>query len=145
MAEQFTSEGLDLILNIFPRGGTNLTTTYIALFTSFTATTVGAGSNAETADSYTEPSGGSYARQSIAAASWGAIAAGTGGRKTTAGQVTFPTATAGWGTVNGFWIANQLSATGDTSIFAANFDDNTAVTINTNDIIKVTPTIQYNY
>jgi hypothetical protein len=142
MAEIWPDEGLDLVLTIFPKGGTNLNTTYLTLFTTFTASTVGTAGNA--ADSYTEPSGGAFARQSIVSGSWGAIAAGTGGRKTTAGQVTFPTATAVWGTVNGFWLANQLSASGDTALFAANFDDTTAVTINTNDIIKVTPTIQYN-
>ena len=142
MAEIWPDEGLDLVLAIFPQGGTNLTTTYLSLFTAFTATTVG--TNSSTADSYTEPSGGAYARQSIAAASWGAVAAGTGGRKTTAAQVTFPTATAIWTTVNGFWLANQLSATGDKALFAANFDDGTAVTLQIGDIIKVTPTIQYN-
>ena len=144
MAEIWPDEGLNLVLNIFPRGGTNLTTTYLALFTAFTASTVG--SDTSTADSYTEPGSGAYARQSIAAASWGAIAdaAANAGRMTTAAQVTFPTATGSWGTVNGFWLANQLSATADTAIFAANFDDTTAVAIQTNDVIKVTPTIQYN-
>ena len=131
------------VLEIFPRGGTNLTTTYLALFTAFTGSTVG--SNSQGADSYPEPTFGSYARQSIAAASWGAIVAGTGGRKTTAAQVTFPTATSNSaGPTNGYWIANQLSATADKCVMAANFDDVTPVTINTNDIIKVTPTAQYN-
>lgn len=142
MAEIWPDEGLDIVLNIFPRGGTNLGNTFLCLFTTFTASTVGTAGNQ--ADSYTEPSGGAYARQTIASNSWGAIAAGTGGRKTTAAQVTFPTATAVWGTINGFWLANQASASGDAALFAANFDDTTAVTINTNDIIKVTPTIQYN-
>jgi len=141
-AEIWPDEGLDLVLGIFPQGGANITNTFLALFTTFTASTVGSSSNP--ADSYTEPSGGAYARQTINSASWGAIAAGTGGRKTTASQVTFPTATAVWGTVNGFWLANILSSTADKTLFAANFDDTTAVTINTNDIIKVTPTIQYN-
>lgn len=143
MAEIFPDEGLDLILNIFPRGGTNLTTTYLALFTSFTATTVG--SNSQGADLYTEPDFGSYSRQSLAAAAWGSVAAGTGGRKTTAAQVTFPTATSNASTtIKGFWLANQLSASGDVCVFAANFDDSTAVQINTNDIIRVTPTMQAN-
>ena len=143
MAEIFPDEGLDVILSIFPQGGTNLTTTYLALFTSFTAATVG--SNSQGADSYTEPDFGAYARQAIAAASWGALAAGTGGRKTSAAQVTFPTATGNASaTVKGLWLANQLSATGDKCIFAANFDDATAVQINTNDVIKVTPTMQAN-
>jgi hypothetical protein len=143
MAEIYPDEGLDIILEIFPRGGTNLTTTYLALFTAFTASTVG--SSSQGADLYVEPNFASYARQSVAAASWGTIAAGTGGRKTTATQVTFPTATGNSSLpTNGFWLANQLSATGDKCIFAANFDDTTAVTINTNDIMKVTPTQQAN-
>jgi hypothetical protein len=142
MAEIFPDEGLDLILEIFPRGGTNLTTTHLALFTAFTASTVGSSTSA--ADNYTEPSGGAYARVSVAAADWGAIAAGTGGRKTSASQKTFPTATASWGTVNGFWLANQSGTSGDKCIFAANFDDTTAVTINTNDIIRVIATMQAN-
>ena len=142
MAEIWPDQGLDLVLNIFPKGGTNLTTTHLCLFTAFTASTVGSASSV--ADDYTEPSGNAYARQSLAAATWGAIAAGTGGRKTTYTQVTFPTATGSWGTINGFWVANQASATGDTALFAANFDDTTAVAIQTNDVIKVTPTIQYN-
>ena len=142
MAEIWPDEGLDIVLEIFPRGGTNLTSTFLTLFTAHTASTVGTAGQA--ADAYTEPSGGAFARQTIVAASWGAIAAGSGGRKTTASQITFPTATAVWGTINGFWLANQLSATADKAIFAANFDDTTAVTINTNDIIKVTPTAQYN-
>lgn len=143
MAEIFPDEGLDLILEIFPRGGANLTNTYLSLFTAFTASTVG--SNTQNADTYTEPDFGSFARQAIAAASWGAIGAGTGGRKTTAAQVTFPTATSNASaTVKGFWLANQLSAAGDKCIFAANFDDTTAVQINQNDVIKVTPTMQSN-
>jgi hypothetical protein len=130
------------MLTIFPKGGTNLTTTYLSLFTAFTASTVG--TRTSTADSYTEPNFGAYARQSIASGSWGALAdySTNQGRQTTAAQVTFPTATSNSASAtNGFWLANQLSATGDVCIFAANFDDVTAVTINTNDIIKVTPTI----
>ena len=144
MAEIWPDEGLDLAMEIFPRGGTNLTTTYLCLFTAFTASTVG--SSSQGADSYTEPDFGSYARQSIAAASWGALAAGTGGRRTTAAQVTFPTATTPNSSVStkGWWLANQLSATGDKCIAAANFDDTTASQINIGDQIKVTPTLQSN-
>ena len=143
MAEIWPDAGLDLVLGIFPKGGTNITTTYLGLFTTFTASTVGSASQGSTTD-YTEPSGNAYARQSLAAATWGAIAAGTGGRKTTYSQVTFPTATGSWGTINGFFV-NNASATGaQTVFFAANFDDTTAVAIQTNDVIKVTPTAQYN-
>lgn len=142
MAEIWPDEGLDITLEIFPRGGSNLTTTYLTLFTAFTASSVGTAG--QTADAYTEPSGGAFARQAIVSGSWGGIAAGSGGRKTTASQVTFPTATAVWGTINGFWLANQSSASGDKALLACNFDDTTAVTVNTNDVIKVTPTMQAN-
>src|SRR5215207_4264704 len=131
MAEIWPDEGLDLVLNIFPKGGTNLTTTYLALFTSFTASTVG--TSGQAADTYTEPNFGAYARQSIAAASWGAIAAGTGGRKTTAAQVTFPTASSNASAAcNGWWLPNQLSAAGDVCFAVAACDDTTAVQIITN-------------
>lgn len=143
MAEIWPDAGLDLVLNIFPKNGTNVATTYLALFTTFTASTVGSSSQGASTD-YTEPNFTSYARQSIAAASWGAPAAGTGGRKVTAAQVTFPTATGNSSSAtNGFWLGTTTS--GAASVyFAANFDDTTAVTVNTNDVIKVTPTVQYN-
>lgn len=142
MAEIWPDEGLDLVLAVFPKNGTNAASTYIGLFTAFTASTVG--TSGQTRADYTQVSGGAYAHQTIAAASWGATAAGSGGRKTTAGQVTFPTATAVWGTVNGFMVLNTSTAAAGSVYMAANFDDTTAVTINTNDVIKVTPTIQYN-
>lgn len=141
MAEIFPDEGLDLILGIFPKGGSSPANSFLALFTAYTASTVG--STASVANSYTQPSGGSYAKQTIASGSWGAVGAATTGRQTTAAQVTFPTATAAWGTVNGFWLADILSDTGDKAYFAANFDDATGVAVNTNDIIKVTPTVNF--
>src|SRR5262245_37558557 len=109
MAEIWPSvagEGLDIVLGVFPKGGSNIATTYVGLFTAFTATTVGTEGQAQSA--YTEVSGGSYARQAVASNSWGAQAAGNGstGRKTTAGQLTFPTATAAWGTINGFFLSD---------------------------------------
>lgn len=143
MAEIWPDAGLDLVLNIFPKNGTNVANTYLGLFTNFSATTVGSAAQGANTD-YTEADFGSYARQTIAAASWGSPAAGTGGRKVTAGQVTFPTATGnGTVTIKGFHLLSATSGAA-TVYFAANFDDTTAVQINTNDVIKVTPTIQYN-
>jgi hypothetical protein len=144
MAEIFPTEGLDMVIAILPKNGANVASTYIGLWgTNFTASTVGTASNPRA--SYTEPSGGAYARQTIAAASWGANADGGGGasepgRKTTAGQVTFPTATAVWGTINGFYLVSSATAGQGSLWFACNFDDTTAITVNTNDIVKVTPT-----
>jgi len=144
MAELWPDEGLDYLLAIFPKNGSNLATSYIGLFTSQTASTVPATTAVlATPTGVTEATGTGYARQSIAAAAWGATAAGTGGRKTTAGQVTFPTVGAGaWGTINGFFIAT--AATAGTAIYYANFDDVTAIVSAVNDIIRVTPTTQAN-
>lgn len=140
MAEIWPDEGLDQVLGYFPKNGTLPANTWMGLFTAFTASTVG--TNTDTRASYTEPSGNAYARQTISSASWGAQAAATGGRKTAGAQVTFATATGSWGTVNGFFIANSLTV--GSLYFAANFDDTTAVAIASGDVIKVTPTVQYN-
>jgi hypothetical protein len=140
MAEIFPDEGLDQLLGFWPKSGTLPANTWIGLFSTFTASTVG--TNSDTRASYTEPSTGAYARQTISSASWGSQASATAGRKVTAGQVTFPTATAAWNTVNGFVVANSLTV--GSLYFAANFDDTTAVNIQSGDIIKVTPTVQFN-
>ncbi len=145
MAEIFVDEGLDFMLAIFPKNGANTGTLYLGLFTSQTASTVPANNAVlgATPSGITEATFTSYARQSIAAASWGANAALTTpvvGRKTTAGQVTFPSvgATPG-GAINGFFLASALTA--GSLIFATNFDDLTAITPATGDIIRVTPTL----
>jgi hypothetical protein len=140
MAELFPDEGLDLLLGIMPRGGASLGTVYLGLFTSQTATTVPAhDALLATQSGVTEASGVSYARQAIAAGSWGSPAAGGGGRQVTAAQVTFPSVDAGgWGTLNGFLLAN--TASGGIALYYANFDDQTAIVSNANDVIRITPT-----
>lgn len=146
MAEQFPNEGLDMLLqsNGFQSSGqATFANTFLCLFTSFSTSSVG--TSAAIADSYTEPTGGGYTRMTISSASWGAISSTTSGRMVTSSQISFPQATAGQysAAVNGYWIANQLSSSGDKCVTAANFDDGLAVTIMTNDQIKVTPTIIY--
>jgi len=144
MAEIFPTEGLDLILEIFPRGGDELeiASQYLGLWTSFTASTVGSRSQGRTA--YTEATFTNYARTAMT--SWGAPTDGSGpdNRKVVGNQVTFPTAGATPGSaINGFGLYNALTV--GTLIFAANFDDTTPVTMGNGDIIKVTPTIQFNH
>lgn len=140
MAEIFPDEGLDIVLGQWPLAATRLSTTYLCLFSSQTATTVI--TSGQTFSNITESAWTNYARQSLAAATWGAQAAGTGGRKTTYSQITFPTVGATGGTVNGFFIDDSSSA--GKCIGQANFDDGAAVPLNTNDVIKVTPTVQFN-
>ena len=145
MAEITPNEGLDIILGIWPRGGTNLTTTYLALFTGLTASTV----PAQTAvlSTYGQLARGEgRARQSIASASWGAPAAGSGnasgGRQSSAAQVSFPAATAAYATgITFFGLANASAHGSEAAVFYANFDDTTAVaSMAIGDVIKVTPT-----
>lgn len=140
MAEIFPDEGLDVVIGQWPKADTRLSTTYLCLFSSQTASTVI--SSGQTMANVTESAWTSYARQSLAAATWGAQAAGTGGRKTTYTQITFPTVGVTGGTVNGFFINDSASA--GKVICQANFDDVTAVVLATNDVIKVTPTVQFN-
>jgi hypothetical protein len=133
-------EGLDLWLGQFPLNTAKYTSPLnLCLFTSQTASTVI--THAQTFANVTETTYTSYARQSLAAATWGALAERPTnlGRQTTYPQVTFPTVGASGATINGFHITNN----GNTVLFPgqANFDDVTAVPLLTNDVIKVTPTI----
>jgi hypothetical protein len=138
-AEIFPNEGLDLIYAGYPKGATGPANTWLGLFTAFSATTVG--TSVAVVASWTEvASAGAYARQTISSASWGTVGTTQSGRGSAAAQVTYPTATAVWGTVNGFIVTNSLTVAAGVVWFGANFDDTTAVVINTNDVIKVTPT-----
>lgn len=147
MAEIFVDEGLDHILAVYPKNGAGDATLYIGLFTSQTNNTVPArtATGGAAPAGWTEAAGTNYARQAVAAADWGAPGTNGSGRKITASQYTFPTVGAGgWGTVNGFFIATKVSTqAGDVIIYFANFDDTTAVTLNNGDVIKVTPSMQY--
>jgi hypothetical protein len=145
MAEIVPNEGLDYILGVFPKNGSNLTASYVGLFTSQTATTVPAATMVlATPTGITEAAFTSYARQSVAAASWGAAGAQTmwsqAGRGVVAGQVTFPAAGAAYATaINGFFLAT--ASTAGVCLAASNFDDTTAIaSLALGDIIKVTPT-----
>lgn len=144
MAESFTDEGLDFILGLhLLNTKTVLTTTHLTLFTSQTATTVPArtATGGAAPSGWTEATGTGYARKAVAAADWGAPATNGSGRRTTAAQQTFATVGAGgWGTVNGFGLIELAAAgAGDETFWFANFDDTTAVTLNENDVIKITP------
>ena len=143
MAEIFPEEGLDIILGQFPKDTTRLSTTYLCLFTNFTASTVMTA--AQTMADVTEAAFTNYARQALAAATWGAQAdEGTTGRSTTYSQVSFP-ASGSSETINGFFISDILSTTGDKVVCMANFDDTTAASLTSGDVIKVTPKIQLNH
>jgi hypothetical protein len=149
MAEIYPDEGLDYIMGVWLKNGTPPATLYVGLFTSQTATTVPARSatGGASPSGWTEmsASSGSYARQSIAAASWGAQATNGDGRRSTGPQVTF-TGFVGAAAANGFFIAtNSAAGSGDKVLFFANFDSGQARSaLTTSDQIKVTPSAQQN-
>lgn len=146
-AEIFPDEGLDYILNTFPRATQTVPTTlYMGLFSSQTAATVPANTAVlATATGVTElTSAGGYARTSIVNTLWGAPTTSGAGRRTTAtAAVTWADSTGAYsGTVNGFFIGTAAAA--GIAMFYANFSDTTAITVNAAGYsIRVTPFWHY--
>lgn len=96
---------------------TSPTTVYVSLYTS----------DPTDADSGTEVSGGSYARTAVT------FGAPSNGVSTNSADVTFPTATASWGTVSHIGIHDASSA--GNLLFHTPLD--TAKTIDSGDIFKI--------
>jgi hypothetical protein len=140
MASIFVDEGMDVILGQWPKNATRETTSNLCLFTSQSASGVVAHNIALAG--VTETTYTSYARQSLATATWGAQAEipTNLGRGTTYPQVTFPTVGATGATINGFHITNGANTV---LICQSNFSDTTAVALATNDVLKVTPTLGF--
>ena len=97
---------------------TSPATVYVSLYTS----------DPTDADSGTEVSGGSYARTAVT------FGAPSNGISTNSADVTFPTATASWGTVSHIGIHD--ASTGGNLLFHTPLD--TAKTIDSGDIFKIT-------
>lgn len=145
MAEIFPNEGLDYLLGITPKNGTNLANTYLMLFTGATAsTTPTATAVLSTSTGVTEAGYTSYARVAVAAADWGSAGSQTiwsqSARGVVASQKSFPAATATYSTaINGFGLAT--ASTVGVGLFYSNFADTTAVaTMAIGDVVQVTPT-----
>ena len=96
---------------------TSPTTVYVGLFTS-DPTDAGTG---------TEVSGGSYARQALS------VTTASGGIVTSSADVTFPQATANWGTVSHIGLMDALSS----GNLLMHTPLTTSKTIETGDILKV--------
>lgn len=151
MAEIFPDEGLDYLLGIVPKNGTNLANTYLFLFKGGSATTVPAstatiGTMGGTFAEVTTTDYPGYARVAIAAADWGAAGAGTvwsqAVRRVVASQKSFAAATSAAtpsAPINGFGIAT--ASTSGVALLYSNFDDTTGISsLALGDIIRVTPT-----
>ena len=98
---------------------TSVATVYVSLWTS-DPTDAGSG---------TEVTGGSYARTAVSFAT----ASGTSGNILNDADVTFPTATASWGTVG--WIGINDAASSGNLLYHSPLD--TSKTIDTGDIFKI--------
>ena len=96
---------------------TSVATVYVSLWTS----------NPTDAGSGTEVSGGSYARTAVT------FAAPSNGVTTNNADVTFPTATASWGTVG--WIGINDALSGGNLLYHTALD--TSKTIDSGDIFKI--------
>lgn len=146
MAEIFTDEGLNWLLGIVPKGNSNAAppqTLYLMLFTSQTATTVPAASAVlSTATGVTEAAFTNYARIAIAAADWGATAAGSpDGRQVTSAAKTYAAIGATVGsTLNGYGIAT--ASTAGIGIYYCNFAEG-AITPQVGLAVTVTPTMSF--
>lgn len=93
------------------------TTVYVALFTSATDDTGGG----------TEVSGGSYARQAVT------LSAASGGASSNSADITFPQATADWGTIT--HLALYDAATGGNMLMHTPLD--ASKTVNNGDTFKI--------
>lgn len=112
--------------------GTGPTSVYVGLLTTAPSDTGGG----------TEVTGGSYARVTVASslANWAGTqgagttvaSSGTGGQTSNNGAITFPTPTAGWGTVTHVGVYDATSA--GNLLFYATLG--TAKTINTGDTVS---------
>ena len=92
-------------------------TVYVALFTSATDDTSGG----------TEVSGGSYARQAVT------LGAASGGASSNTADITFPQATAAWGTIT--HVALMDAETGGNMLMHSPLDE--SKTVNNGDTFKI--------
>jgi len=92
-------------------------TVYVALFTSATDDTGGG----------TEVSGGSYARQAVT------LSAASGGASSNTANITFPQATAAWGTITHVALMDAL--TGGNMLMHSPLDE--SKTVNNGDTFKI--------
>jgi hypothetical protein len=92
-------------------------TVYLALFTTATSDAGGG----------TEVSGGSYARQAVT------LSAASGGASSNSADITFPTATANWGTVTHLALMDAL--TGGNMLMHTALDE--SKTVNNGDTFKI--------
>jgi len=154
MADIFPDEGLDALLAIVPKNGSNVANMFMGLFTAAGGTSVPA-SNATLAGLAGAGTAGfaeisttlwsTYTRQTHVSGSWGAQGASvvwtTTGRIVTGGQLAFPAPSSPYAPalpIAGFFLASLFS--GGVAYYYSNFSDTTAIaSLAIGDLVKVTP------
>jgi hypothetical protein len=148
MAETFTDEGLDFILDTIFKGGAQDTTLFLGLFTSQTPSTVPArtavGGAAPSGWTEMSASSGTYARIALATGDWAAAATNGSGRRIALSAAKTFTGFVGAAAANGYFIATaNASGASDKIIGFSNFDSGAARTFATvSDSLAVTPRVQ---
>jgi hypothetical protein len=160
MAQTFSTEGFNAMLNFLPRntGSALPSTLYLGVFTTNTTPTLSGATVPASSTTLASPGTaigeptigtGSYARVAVSAGSWGAGAAdGSTGQRSTAAQQSFPQSTAAWSntSVVGYFIATTSTAGSGIAYAYANFDDNSTVSVNAaNIVLQVTPYWELEY
>jgi hypothetical protein len=154
MAENFSDEGLTLILNHFPRQSVALpSTVFLGLFTAQSISTVPPRGqvlgSAPPVTGVVEPTDGvgAYARPAVTPNSiWGApVVSGGGVRTTTTSPISFAESTTGGyspTSQKGFIVVNQLAqGAGSIAYGYANFDEAVALVVDAGGfVVKITPT-----
>ena len=144
--ELFPNEGLDQLLNIAIRGTVSQQANwYVGLWyatpASPTAVPITKSQTMANVLEIQTPGSNGYTRQAISASSFGVPGDTANGRSTVGPQVTFTATGGNWGRADGFFISDQSS--GGKIIAISCFSDQTSVTVNQNDVLKVTPTIEF--
>lgn len=156
MAEIFPDEGLDYLLGIFPKNGTNASTLYLGLLTDSAAagTTVPASTAtlATMGGTFSETAYTSYARVAVASSDWGSAGADTiwsqAVRRVTATQKSFAAATAAAASAKivGFFLCTVSTGTSGVVVYYSNFDNGATDVITSlaiGDIVRVTPKLGF--
>ena len=147
MAHTFTDSGLSALLCVFPRSAVIPAVMYAGLFASQTSGTVPdrTAHGGAAPGGWTETPQFASARQVISASQWSVPIISGNGVAVTGIQLTFPTATANGLSANGFFLSDLISSkAGDNPFFFANFDDLSMIAINSGDVVRITPRLQFN-
>lgn len=162
MADLFPDEGLDWLLGIVPKNGTNATQTFLGLYTATGGTSTPQNNAVLSAQTITNGLGckevstvqwSTYIRITVPSGSWGAQSASTvwstSGRIVTSGAAcVFPAPSGAYNpspdSLAGFFLSNNSIPNQGIGIYYSNFSDSSLIaSMAIGDVVKVTPTFGF--